>query len=86
MSGRAGVEPTDFTFPDFLSRFDWLCVSSLLDFPDFFSSSLLFFIRSIIRRFRLDCLPDVGLSQATEIPESTSVSGNEKISSGALLA
>lgn len=86
MSGRAGVGLADLTFPDVFSLFDWTRVLSLFGCCVLFSGSLEFFIRSIIRRLRLEALPDVGLSQATEIPESTSVSGKEKMSSGGFLA
>ncbi len=86
MSGRAGVGLADLTFPDVFLLFDWTRVLSFFGCCVLFSGSLVFFIRSIILRFRLEALPDVGLSQATEIPESTSVSGNEKMSSGGFLA
>lgn len=84
MSGRAGLGLADF--PDVFSLFNWPRVLSLLGCSVFFSGSLEFLIRSIIRRLRLEALPEVGLSQATEIPESTSVSGREKMSSGGFLA
>ena len=84
MSGRArfGLRfPADFSLGNLTRDF------SLVGLP-FFSSSatFVFFIRSIMRRFRFDARPDVGLSHATVIPESTSVSGKEKISNGAFFA
>lgn len=86
MSGRAAVELADLSFPDGFSLFNWTRVLSPFGCSVVFSGSLEFFIRSIIRRLRLEALPEVDLSQATEIPESTSVSGREKMSSGGFLA
>lgn len=84
MSGREGMGLADF--PDVFSLFNWPRVLSFFGCSLFFSASLEFLIRSIIRRLRLEFLPDVDLSQATEIPESTSVSGREKMSRGGFLA